>query len=185
MSRKNMYEIILEKYKEDIEQWQIFLYENMSLLMRKNPLIKHRNYTFTPEDIFSEAFLIADSLIQRDIPDNKKISKLWYLFNKWWWVLYNKLNQYSSESYTLDDIWESENWSYYMDDNMLEYVLVINNVINPMEAQILRYLWEGRWLYEISRLMKTQYYNIRDIVNAMTAKIEKFYIENNIDADNS
>ena len=33
--------------------------------------------------------------------------------------------------------------------------------------------------------MKTQYYNIRDIVNAMTAKIEKFYIENNIDADNS
>ena len=50
--------------------------------MRKNPLIKHRNYTFTPEDIFSEAFLQADILIQKDIPDNKKISRLWYLFNR-------------------------------------------------------------------------------------------------------
>jgi hypothetical protein len=55
----------------------------MKLLMRKNPLLRHKNYTFTKDDILSESFMIADEILLReDIPDEKKISKLWYLFNR-------------------------------------------------------------------------------------------------------
>lgn len=183
MSRKNVYEKILEMYKQDIDKGREFLYENMATLMRRNPLMKHRNYTYTPEDIQSEAFLIAENIIQKNIPEAKKISKLWFLFNKWWWVLYNTINQYSSESYVIDDIWDDESWWYYMDDDMLEYVLVKNNIISPLEAQILRWMQEGRGKYEIARLMKTTYYNTREMIETLTKKIETFYKENNIDAE--
>lgn len=80
---KNIYEKVLDLYKKDIEQGRIFLYENMELLMRKNPLLRHKNYTYTKDDILSESFLIADNIILReDIANEKKISKLWYLFNR-------------------------------------------------------------------------------------------------------
>lgn len=184
MPRKNVYETILELYKNDVDKGREFLFENIKVLMRKNPLMKHTNYTYTPDDILSEAYLLWDKLLTKtNVPDNKKISRLWYLFNKWWWTLYNLINQYSCESYTIDDIWDSEWWSYYMDDDMLEYILVKNNVISPLEAQILRWMQEGRWKYEIARLMKTTYYNTREIIEAMSKKIETFYKENSIDTN--
>lgn len=184
--QENIYEKVLSLYKKDIEQWRIFLYENMALLMRKNPLLRHKNYTYTKDDILSESFLIADNIILReDIADEKKISKLRYLFNRWGWYLYNKLNQYGAESYTIDDIRDSEHRSYDMDIDMLQYVLVTNKVISPLEAKVLQYLWEGRGKYEIARLMKTTYYNIRDIVDNIAVKIKKFIEENDLeDADN-
>ena len=59
------------------------MYENMGLLMRKNPLLKRNYLTYTTEDILSEAFLIADEiLLRKDISEEKKVSKLWYLFNR-------------------------------------------------------------------------------------------------------
>ena len=183
---ENIYEKVLGLYEKDIEQWRIFLYENMETLMRKNPLLRHnRNYTYTKDDILSEAFLIWDNILLRsDIPREKKISKLWYLFNRGGWYLYNKLNQYGAESYTIDDIRDSEYWSYDMDVDMLQYVLVANNIITPLEAKVLQYLWEWRGKYEIARLMKTTYYNVRDIVDTIAAKIKKFIEENNLeDAD--
>lgn len=72
-----------------------------------------------------------------------------------------------------------------MDDDMLEYILVKNNIISPLEAQILKWIQEGRWKYEIARLMKTTYYNTREIIETMSKKIETFYKENNIDANDS
>lgn len=72
-----------------------------------------------------------------------------------------------------------------MDDEMLEYVLLSNKVITPLESQVLKYLQEWRWKYEIARLMKTSYHNLKNIVDIMTLKIEKFYKENDINADNS
>ena len=184
--QKNIYERVLDLYKKDIEQGRIFLYENMELLMRKNPLLRHKNYTYTKDDILSESFLIADNILLReDVANEKKISKLWYLFNRWGWVLYNKLNQFWPESYTIDDIRDSEHWSYDMDVDMLQYVLVVNNVITPLEAKVLQHLWEGRWKYEIARLMKTTYYNVRDIVDTIATKVKRFIEQNDLeDADN-
>lgn len=152
--------------------------------MRKNPLLRHRNYTFDIEDILSEAFLIADEIILRkDITDQKKVSKLWFLFNKWWWVLYNKLNQYSAEWYTMDDIRDSDKWSYTMDIDMLEFVLTNNGIISPIESSILKYINEGRGKYEIARLMQTSYHNIKEIIDGLTEKIKDFIQQNDIDAD--
>lgn len=184
---ENIYEKVLGLYKKNLDEGRIFLYDNMKLLMRKNPLLRHKNYTYTKDDIFSEAFLIGDAiLLRKDIPDEKKISKLWYLFNRWGWALYNKLNQYGAESYTIDDIRDSEHWSYDMDIDMLQYVLVVNNIISPLEAKVLQYLSENRGKYEIARLMKTTYYNVRDIVDAIGEKIKRFLEENDIeDANNS
>lgn len=182
---KNIYEKILGLYEENMDNGRTFLYENMELLMRKNPLLRHKNYTFTKDDILSESFLIADGIILRkDITDEKKISKLWYLFNRWGWALYNKLNQFGMETYTIDDIRDSDNRSYDMDVDMLQYILVRNNIITPLEAKILQYLWEGRWKYEIARLMKTTYYNIRDIVDSIALKIKKFIKQNDLDDGN-
>lgn len=185
--KENLYEKVLDLYKENLDEWRIFLYEHMPLLMRKNPLLRHKNYTFTKDDILSEAFLIWDNiLLRKDVPDEKKISKLWYLFNRWGWALYNKLNQYGLESYTIEDIRDSENWSYDMDVDMLQYVLVVNNIITPLEAKVLQYLWDWRGKYEIARLMKTTYYNVRDIVDTIALKIKRFLKENDLeDADNS
>lgn len=178
--KENLYEKVLDLYKENLDEWRIFLYNNMSLLMRKNPLLRHKNYTFTKDDILSESFMIADEiLLRKDIPDEKKISKLWYLFNRWGWALYNKLNQYGLESYTIDDIRDSEHRSYDMDVDMLQYVLVVNNIISPLEATVLQYLSENRGKYEIARLMKTTYYNVRDIVDTIALKIKRFISEQN------
>lgn len=182
---KNIYEKVLDLYQDNIDEWRTFLYNNMELLMRKNPLLRHKNYTFTKDDILSESFLIADSIVLReDIANEKKISKLWYLFNRWGWVLYNKLNQFGMETYTIDDIRDSDNRSYDMDIDMLQYVLVKNNIITPLEAKILLYLWEGRGKYEIARLMKTTYYNIRDIVEEIGFKIKKFIKQNDLEDGN-
>lgn len=186
MPRKNIYEKVLALYSEGLDKGREFLYSNMELLMRKNPLIRHKNYTYTKDDILSEAFLSADDIILRkNTSDEKKISRLWYLFNRGWGILYNKINQYNSETYCIDDISDNEWWSYYMDDEMLEYVLLSNKVITPLESQVLKYLQEWRWKYEIARLMKTSYHNLKNIVDTMTLKIEKFYKENDINADNS
>ena len=49
------------------------MYENMGLLMRKNPLLRRNYLTYTTEDILSEAFMIADEiLLRKDISDEKK-----------------------------------------------------------------------------------------------------------------
>jgi hypothetical protein len=56
--------------------------------------------------------------------------------------LYNKLNQYGAESYTIDDIRDSDSRSYDMDIDMLQYVLVVNNIISPLEAKVLQYIGE-------------------------------------------
>lgn len=175
MPKKNIYEEIIRLYNNDIDNWRILMYNSMGLLMRKNPLLRHKNTTFTRDDILSEAFMLADTLLTRtDIDEKKKISKLWYLFNRGGGALYNKLNQYGSELYTIDDVRDSENWSYDMDVDMLEYVLVKNNIITPLESQILNYLWEGRWLYNIARTMNTTYYKVREIVDVLTIKIQRF-----------
>lgn len=180
--QENLYEKVLNLYKTDLDSGRICLYENMSLLMRRNPLLRHKNYTFTKDDILSESFMIADDiLLRKDISDEKKISKLWYLFNRWGWALYNKLNQYGLESYTIDDIRDSENRSYNMDVDMLQYVLVANNIITPLEAKMLQYLGDWRGKYEIARLMKTTYYNVRDIVDTIALKINRFLKENDLE----
>ena len=182
---KNIYEKILDLYNKNIDEGRSFLYENMWLLMRKNPLLHYKNYTFTKDDILSESFLIADNIILKEnVSDEKKISRLWYLFNRWGWALYNKLNQFWMETYTIDDISDSEDWSYDMDIDMLQYVLVKNNIITPLEAKVIQYLWEGRWKYEIARLMKTTYYNIKDIVDIITIKINKFIKQNDLENAN-
>ena len=72
--QENPYEKVLDLYKKDLDKGRIFLYENMKILMRKNPLLRHKNYTFTKDDILSEAFLIWDGiLLRKDIPDEKKV----------------------------------------------------------------------------------------------------------------
>jgi len=177
---ENIYEKVLNLYKRNLDEGRIFLFENLPKLMRKNPLMRIKNNTYTKDDIISEVMLLADEiLLRKDIPDEKKISKLWYLFNRWGWALYNKLNQYGLESYTIDDIRDSDSRSYDMDIDMLQYVLVVNNIISPLEAKVLQYLSENRGKYEIARLMKTTYYNVRDIVDAIALKIDRFLSEQN------
>lgn len=183
---KNIYEKVLDLYEKDLDKWRAFLYENMKLLMRKNPLLRHKNNTYTKDDILSECFLLADEIILRkDVAYQKKISRLWYLFNRWGWALYNKINQYWAECYTIDDIWESEKWSYNMDIDMLQYILVKNKVLSPLENKVLQYISEGKWKYEIARLMKTTYYNIRDIVDLISIKIKDFIKENDLENDDN
>lgn len=186
MSKSNIYEKILDLYRANLDKGRIFMYENMGLLMRKNPLLKHNYNTYTPEDIKSEAFLIADwILLREDIPDFKKISKLWYLFNKWGGALYDKITQYNAETYNVDDIKEEIGIENYLGDEILDWILISNNVITPLEEKVLSYLKQGRWKYEIARLMKTTYYNVKAIVDTLALKIERFLTENDVNADNS
>ena len=99
--------------------------------------------------------------------------------------MYNKITQYSAESYSIDDINWTEDISSYMDDEILSWILVRNNIITPLEEKVLTYLKEGRGKYEIARLMKTTYYNVKGIIDTLTVKIERFLEENDInDADN-
>ena len=184
-SKPNIYETILDTYTKDLDQWRIMLYENMSKLMRRNPLLKVKNYTYTKEDILSEAFMIADEMIlDKKIPYNKKVTRLWYLFNRWWWALYNKINQYWAELYNIDNLKEKD-IAEYMEDDILNWILVTNNIITPMEEKVLTYLQEGRGKYEIARLMNASYYNIKWIVDTLALKINRFILENDIDANNS
>lgn len=184
--KTNIYEKMLDLYRVNIDDGRVFMYENMGLLMRKNPLLKHGSLTYTPDDIKSEAFMLADEIILRkDIPDYKKISKLRYLFNKWYWALYDKVFQYDAEKYSVDDIREEIWVEDFMGDEILNWILVSNKIITPLEEKILWYLREWRWKYEIARLLKTTYYNVRSAVETLTLKIERFIKENNIDADDS
>lgn len=179
MSKPNIYEKILDLYKTSLDEWRIFLYENMGLLMRKNPLLKHNFVTYTSDDIKSEAFMIADNILLReDIPDFKKISKLWYLFNKWGGALYDKISQYNAESYNVDDIKEEIGIENYLGDDILDWILVSNNIITPLEEKVLSYLRQGRWKYEIARLMKTTYYNVKSIIDTLALKVQRFLDEN-------
>ena len=181
-SKPNIYETILDTYTKDLDQWRIMLYENMSKLMRRNPLLKVKNYTYTKEDILSEAFMLADEMIlDNKVPYNTKITRLRYLFNRWWWALYNKINQYWAELYNIDNLKEKD-IAEYMEDDILNWILVTNNIITPMEEKVLTYLQEGRGKYEIARLMNASYYNIKWIVDTLALKINRFILENDIDA---
>lgn len=182
--QQNIYETIMDKYSRDLSDGRIFMYENMGLLMRKNPLLKRNYLTYTTEDILSEAFLIADEiLLRKDISEEKKVSKLWYLFNRGGWFLYGKLTQYNPEIYNTDDLKEWEWVESYMDDEILDWILVSNNVITPVEEKVLSYIRQWHWKYEIARLMKTTYYNIKSIVEWLSAKIERFIKENDLNAN--
>ena len=154
--------------------------------MRKNPLMKIKNYTYTKDDIHSEAFMLADAIILRkDIDDKKKISKLWYLFNRWGGQLYNVINQYNQESYTLDDLKDGEKLVENVVDDVLTWILINNDILSPLEASVLEYKKQWRGNYEIARLMKTTYYNVRDIVEGIAVKVKKFLDENDVeDASN-
>lgn len=182
MSRQNVYEHILDTYERNLDEGRILLYESMGVLMRKNPIMRMKNNTYTIEDIKSEAFLLADEIIlNKEIPQYKKIARLWYLFNKWGGALYDKINQYSSEAYNIDDGVEEIDISTYIDDDILNRILVKNNIITPMEEKILSLLKEGRWRYEIARMMRASYYSIRNVIDTLTEKINRFIKENDID----
>lgn len=186
MSKPSAYQSILDLYKRDIDKGRINLYESMWRLMRKSPLLRVKTDTYTIEDVLSEAFLLADNIILRDDIDNKKkISKLWFLFNKGGNILYNKMTQYSPESYTIDERLEEEDIRAMLDDNILDWILVKNNIITPIEEKILTLMkqWYGK--YDIARLMQTSYYNIKHTVDTLTLKIDRFIKENDINADYS
>lgn len=181
-----MYETILKKYKDNLDEGRVFLYENLAKLMRNNPIMKMKNVTYTKDDILGEAMLLADAIILReDIDDVKKISKLWYLFNRGGWQLYNIVTQYNAETYNTDDLKNNELLSEEVVDDVFIWVLVNNNIITPLEAQILEYKAQWMGKYEIARQMKTTYYNVRAIMDTIALKIKRFLDENDINADNS
>lgn len=181
-----MYEMILEKYKTNLDEGRVFLFENLAKLMRNNPIIKMKNVTYTKDDILGEAMLLADAIILReDIDDVKKISKLWYLFNRGGGQLYNIVTQYNAETYNTDDLKNNELLSEEVVDDVFIWVLVNNNIITPLEAQILEYKAQWMGKYEIARQMKTTYYNVRAIMDTIALKIKRFLDENDINADNS
>ena len=178
-----MYETILKKYKDNLDEGRVFLYENLAKLMRNNPIMKMKNVTYTKDDILWEAMLLADAIILReDIDDVKKISKLWYLFNRGGWQLYNIVTQYNAETYNTDDLKNNELLSEEVVDDVFIWVLVNNNIITPLEAQILEYKSQWMGKYEIARQMKTTYYNVRAIMDTIALKIKRFLDENDIDA---
>lgn len=175
-----MYETILEKYKTNLDEGRVFLYENLAKLMRNNPIMKMKNVTYTKDDILWEAMLLADAIILReDIDDVKKISKLWYLFNRGGGQLYNIVTQYNAETYNTDDLKNNELLSEEVVDDVFIWVLVNNNIITPLEAQILEYKAQWMGKYEIARQMKTTYYNVRAIMDTIALKVKRFLDENN------
>lgn len=185
MSKKNIYEKIISLYNTNINEGRIFMYENIGLLLRKNPLLRVDFNTFTKDDIYSECFMIADKLMLRnDIDDKKKVSRLWFLFNKWWWPLYDLLNKYNMESYTMDDLKENSNFMCDIDDDdLFEYILVHNDVLSPIEVKVLQYMQQWRGRYEIARLLQTTYHNVKDIIDNMQTKIKEFL--NKINEENA
>lgn len=175
-----MYETILKKYKTNLDEGRVFLFENLAKLMRNNPIMKMKNVTYTKDDILWEAMLLADAIILReDIDDVKKISKLWYLFNRGGWQLYNIVTQYNAETYNTDDLKNNELLSEEVVDDVFIWVLVNNNIITPLEAQILEYKAQWMGKYEIARQMKTTYYNVRAIMDTIALKVKRFLDENN------
>lgn len=179
--QKNIYEKIIELYNKNVDEWRTFMYENMWLLMRKHPLLKNDYDTYTKDDIYSEAFLFADRIVMRqDIDDKKKVSKLWFLFNRWGWPFYDVINKYNDEWYTLDNLLENDNFVCYVDEEwILEHILLMNDVISPIENRVLDYMKEWRGRYEIARLMKTSYHTVKDIIDNMSDKVKKFLAEIN------
>ena len=170
-----MYETILKKYKTNLDEGRVFLFENLAKLMRNNPIMKMKNVTYTKDDILWEAMLLADAIILReDIDDVKKISKLWYLFNRGGGQLYNIVTQYNAETYNTDDLKNNELLSEEVVDDVFIWVLVNNNIITPLEAQILEYKAQWMGKYEIARQMKTTYYNVRAIMDTIALKVERF-----------
>ena len=150
--------------------------------MRNNPIMKMKNVTYTKDDILWEAMLLADAIILReDIDDVKKISKLWYLFNRGGWQLYNIVAQYNAETYNTDDLKNNELLSEEVVDDVFIRVLVNNNIITPLEAQILEYKSQWMGKYEIARQMKTTYYNVRAIMDTIALKIKAFLDRNSIE----
>lgn len=177
-----MYEMVLKKYKTSLDEGRVFLYENLAKLMRNNPIMKMKNVTYTKDDILWEAMLLADAIILReDIDDVKKISKLWYLFNRGGWQLYNIVTQYNAETYNTDDLKNNELLSEEVVDDVFIWVLVNNNIITPLEAQILEYKSQWMGKYEIARQMKTTYYNVRAIMDTIALKIKAFLDRNSIE----
>lgn len=175
-----IYEVIIKKYKTNLDEGRVFLFENLAKLMRNNPIMKMKNVTYTKDDILGEAMLLADNIILReDIDDVKKISKLWYLFNRGGWQLYNIVTQYNAEIYNTDDLKNNELLSEEVIDDVFIWVLVNNNIITPLEAQILEYKSQWMGKYEIARQMKTTYYNVRAIMDTIALKVKRFLDENN------
>ena len=56
--------------------------------------------------------------------------------------LMNVNEEFREESYTLDNIREDDRWACDIEDDVLEYVLVSNNIITPLEDKLLKYLSE-------------------------------------------
>jgi len=44
---ENIYEKVLNLYKRNLDEGRIFLFENLPKLMRKNPLMRIKNNTYT------------------------------------------------------------------------------------------------------------------------------------------
>lgn len=179
-TKTKIYEKILDEYKASKDDWRIFLFNHVPMLMRRNPLLRMKNCTYTKEDLTDEAFMLADAIILReDIDDVKKISKLWYLFNRGGGQLYNIVTQYNAETYNTDDLKNNELLSEEVVDDVFIWVLVNNNIITPLEAQILEYKAQWMGKYEIARQMKTTYYNVRAIMDTIALKVKRFLDENN------
>lgn len=185
MAKESMYEKILSKYKENVEEWREFMYMNMPKLMWRNPLTKHIFNTYSIDDIYSIAFMIADEIILWDDEDNIKISKLWHLFCRGWQPLYGKLNKFYRESYCIEE--ETFNSTYEIEesDELFNWVLMNAWVLSPTEVKIIEYLKDWRGKYEIAELLWTTYYNIKTTIKKIVVKIEKFLEETDTDADDS
>ena len=162
MAKESMYEKILSKYKENVEEWREFMYMNMPKLMWRNPLTKHIFNTYSIDDIYSIAFMIADEIVLWDDEDNIK-----------------------RESYCIEE--ETFNSTYEIEesDELFNWVLMNAWVLSPTEVKIIEYLKDWRGKYEIAELLWTTYYNIKTTIKKIVVKIEKFLEETDTDADNS
>lgn len=180
--RKDIYERLVETYNTSLDDWRAMLYENMDLLMRNNPLLRNEYQVYTKEDILSVAFMLADKILTReDTDEKKKILRLRYLFHKWNWDLQNNINRIHKDWYILEEKAEDESYSYEFEkDEYLDYFLLKNHVITPIEYRIIQYIQEWRWKYEIARMMKTTYYNVKQSVEFIQKKVDSFIKLNNL-----
>ena len=184
MAKESMYEKIINMYKEDIDKWRIYMYEHMPKLMWKNPLVKHMFNTYSLDDIYSSAFMIADEIILNDNDeDNIKVSKLWHLFRRGWQPLYGKLNKYHREAYCVDDEWFDILYEPEESEELYNRLLMNAWVLSPTEVRIVEYLKEWRGKYEIAELLDTSYYHIKTTIQKIVLKVEKFLEDTDNNAD--
>ena len=144
--------------------------------MRHNPLLRWKYLVCTKDDIYSEAFMIADKIILRDdIPDDKKTMKLWYLFHRAKGKLKNIVSKYWWDIIQLDDVIEdnTERYENIVDDT-LEYFLVKNHILTSIESKIIEYLKQWKKAYEISRILNTKYNTTRNNIDIIRIKINDF-----------